>query len=102
MCLGNDFFQFFVIGKNLNFHAFSAKIFKNKKKNKKVKKKKHSLSICIKMVLKIFGDFCQKIFSLTLFKNFGAKYQFFKNFSKNAVFSQKSYYLNRFLVKFPF
>ena len=41
------------------------------------------------------------IFFLPLLKKLGAKKSLFWQFFKNMIFSQKSDYLNRFLVNFP-
>ena len=45
--------------------------------------------------------FVQKDF-LPLLKKIWAKNSPFRRFLKNTIFSQKSDYLNRFFVKFPF
>ena len=79
------------------FWAKNAKIFKTKKLIKKLRK--HSLDTCIKMAL---VNFCPKLFVLPLLKKNWAKKITFWRFLKNMIISQKSDYLNRFLVKFFF
>ena len=84
------------LGEKWFLKAFWAKIFTNKTLNKKVKK--HSLAICIKMVFgKFLVTFVKKIFYLQ--KILAPKIKFWR-FFKNAVLSQKSDYLYRFLVNF--
>ena len=82
------------------FLAILVKIFKNKKLIKKSEK-----TFPRYMYLDGFGKllviFVQKYF-FTLVKNFLAKKITFWRFLKNTIFSQKSDYLNRFPVKFPF
>ena len=57
------------------------------------------------MYLDGFGKFLTSLvenFFLPMFKNFWAKKSIFGDISKKAVFRQKSDYVKRFLVKFPF
>ena len=83
------------------FWAKSAKIFKNKINPKC--EKTFPRYMYFRWLWQILGDLCPKIFFLPLLKKkFGAKESFSWRFLKNTIFSQKSDYLNRFLVKFPF
>ena len=79
---------------------FLVKIFKNKKLIKKVRK--YSLDTRIQMALANFWSFLSKNIFLPLFKKVWGKKSLFWRFLKNTIFSQKSDYLNRFLMKFPF
>ena len=85
-----------LFGQNLIFLAKNAKIFKNKKLIKKVRK--HSLDSL--HVFRWLWRICCVFF--TLVKKIWAKKSLFWRFLKNTTFSQKSDDLNRFLLKFPF
>ena len=72
---------------------------KKKEKNKN-KNKKQSLSICIQMALANFNDFGKK--KIILVQKFWRQKSIFGDFSKMQFITEKSYYLNIFLLKFAF
>ena len=80
--------------------AFLVKISQNKKLIKKVRKR--SLDTHIKMALANFWWFLSKSNFFTLVKKILGEKSLYWCFLKNTLFSQKSNYLNIFLVKFPF